>query len=302
MRFGLMVGGHMSRIPLDGYVEIARDLERRGFDTMWIPHVFGQDAITVASIVGRETERIELGTAVVPTYPRHPTAIAQQSLTASAACRGRFTLGIGLSHPPVVEHMLGLSYKRRASHMGEYMAVLGPLLRGEHAKFAGDEYRVDIAIETADAEPVPVVLAALGERMLEIAGRDADGTILWMTGFGAIERHVAPKLRAAASAAGKPDPRVVAGMHIVCTNDAAAGRAQMEQMLSQYQLMPSYKAMIDIEGSLTPEDFSLIGDEKTLDAGLQRLRDIGVTDFDANILEVDEGSRERTLDYLQSRR
>ena len=112
-------------------------LESRGFPTMWIPNVFGLEAITAAAAVGRETEHIELGTAVVPTYPRHPTSLAEQALTASSACRGRFTLGIGLSPPPVIEHMMGLSYARRAAHMREYMAVLGPLLRGEPAASGG---------------------------------------------------------------------------------------------------------------------------------------------------------------------
>jgi F420-dependent oxidoreductase-like protein len=296
-----MVGGHNAGITLDGYIETARDLERRGFDTMWVPHVFGHDAITCAALIGSATERIELGTAVVPTYPRHPTAMAQQAITAGAACRGRFTLGIGLSHPPVIEMMMGLSYARRAKHMREYMAVLGPLLRGEPAKFEGEEYRVAMTVEVPDAQPVPVILAALGDRMLEIAAREAAGTILWMTGFRAIEEHVVPKLRAAAQAVGKPEPRVVAGMHIVLTSDIDAANERVNQLLSQYRMMPSYLAMIEREGSATPADFAIIGDEKACDAGLARLRDIGVTDFDANILEIDAGARERTLDYLESR-
>ncbi len=301
MRFGVMVGGYASRISLEGFVETARDLEARGFDTMWIPHVFGHDAIGCAALVGHATERIELGTAVVPTYPRHPTAIAQQAITAGAACRGRFTLGIGLSHPPVIERMIGLSYARRAKHMREYMTVLGPLLRGEPAKFEGEEYRVEMTVEVPDAQPVPVLIAALGDRMLQIAGRETAGTILWMVGFGAIERHIVPKLRAAAQQVGKPEPRVVAGMHIVLTSNADAATERMGQLLEQYRMMPSYRAMIEREGSAEPADFAIVGDEKALDAGLERLRSIGVTDFDANILEFEQGSRDRTLDYLESR-
>ena len=301
MRIGVMVGGHTSRLTVDGFIEAGRDLEARGFDTMWIPHVFGHDAITLAALIGRETSRIELGTAVVPTYPRHPTAIAQQALSAGAAADGRFTLGIGLSHPPVIERMIGLSYARRASHMREYMAVIGPILRGEPVQFEGDEYRVDMQVAVEDFRPVPVILAALGEKMLEIAGRESDGTILWMTGFRAIEEHVVPKLRAAAEAAGRPEPRTIAGMHVALTNEPDIANAQMEKMLEQYRMMPSYKANIDREGSMTPADFALIGDEKALDAQLDRLRDIGVTDLDANILETEEGGRKRTLDYLQSR-
>ena len=137
--------------------------------------------------------------------------------------------------------------------------------------------------------------------MLEIAGREAAGTILWMGGFGAIEHHIVPKLRAAAQEVGKPEPRVVAGMHIVLTSNAAAANEHVARMLESYRLMPSYKAMIEREGSAEPGDFSIVGDEKVLDAGIERLRSIGVTDFDANILAFEEGSRERTLDYLESR-
>ncbi|TFG93714.1 MAG: LLM class flavin-dependent oxidoreductase, partial [Myxococcales bacterium] len=187
MQIGVMFGGRSNPVGLDDLVARARDVESRGFATLWLPNVFGLDAVTTAAVVGRETERIEIGTAVVPTHPRHPTALAQQALTAGAACRGRFTLGIGLSHPPVIEHMFGLSYTRRARHMREYMAVLGPLLRGEPAKFSGEEYRVDLALDVPDARPVPILIAALGERMLEIAGSRAAGTILWMAGPRTIE-------------------------------------------------------------------------------------------------------------------
>jgi F420-dependent oxidoreductase-like protein len=197
--------------------------------------------------------------------------------------------------------MYGLSYARRASHMREYMAVLDPLLRGEKAAFQGEEYRVDLELRIPDARPVPVLLAALGDQMLQIAGRHAAGTILWMTGFGAIERHVVPKLRAAARDAGRPDPRVVAGMHIVLTSKAEAARERVGKMISMYGQMPSYRAMVEREGAGNPEDFALIGDEKTLDEGLARLREIGVTDFEASIFATEDGAEERTLDYLASR-
>lgn len=301
MQIGVMFGGRSNPVWLDDLVARARDLESRGFATLWLPNVFGLDAVTTAAVVGRETERIEIGTAVVPTHPRHPTALAQQALTAGAACRGRFTLGIGLSHPPVIEHMFGLSYTRRARHMREYMAVLGPLLRGEPAKFSGEEYRVDLALDVPDARPVPILIAALGERMLEIAGSRAAGTILWMAGPRTIEHHIAPKLRAAAHAAGRPEPRIVAGMHIALTSNPDAVNEQVGRMLSMYARMPSYRAMLEIEGAEGPADLALVGDEKALDAGLDRLRGLGVSDFEASIVTSEDGAEERTLRYLESR-
>jgi 5,10-methylenetetrahydromethanopterin reductase len=301
MRIGIMDGGRAEAPGLDGLVATARELESRGFDTLWLPNVFGLDAITTAAVVGRETERIEIGTAVVPTYPRHPTALAQQALTASSACRGRFTLGIGLSHPPVIEKLLGLSYARRARHMREYMGVLAPLLRGEQTDFEGEEYQVKLSLQVPDAPPVPVLIAALGDQMLKIAGRHAAGTILWMTGPRTIESHIAPKLRAAANEAGRPDPRIVAGMHIVLTPNADAANERIGKKLAMYGQMPSYRAMLDKEGAASPAELALVGDEKVLDAGLERLRDLGVSDFEASIFRTDDGAYERTLAYLESR-
>jgi 5,10-methylenetetrahydromethanopterin reductase len=298
MRIGVQLAGGTG---LEGRIARARDLESRGFATLWIPHVFGLDAITLCSLIGRETKRIELGTAVVPTQPRHPTALAQQALTAGVASGGRFTLGIGLSHPPVIENLMGLSYARKASHMREYLSVLGPLLRGEPAKFQGEEFRVDMKLDVRDAEPVPVLIAALGDQMLEIAGRHAAGTILWMTGPRTIERHIAPKIRAAAAKAGRPDPRIVAGMHVVLTENAEEVSEKVARKLAMYASMPSYRAMLEIEGGASPADLALIGDEKTLDAGLARLRDLGVSDFEASIIPAEPGAEERTLDYLERR-
>ena len=300
MRIGVMVAAARGRGGLEDLVTRAQDLESRGFATLWIPNVFGLDAVTASAVIGRATDRIELGTAVVPTYPRHPTALAQQALTAGAACRGRFTLGIGLSHQVVIEGVMGLSYARRARHMREYMEVLAPLLRGERTQFEGEEYRVNLALNVPDAQPVPVLIAALGDQMLRIAGRSAAGTILWMTGPRTIESHIAPKLRAAASEAGRPEPRIVAGMYIALTSDPGATLERLAKSLAMYGQLPSYRAMLDKEGAEHPTDLVLAGDEKVLEAGLARLRDVGVSDFEAAIVPAEDAADERTLEYLES--
>jgi 5,10-methylenetetrahydromethanopterin reductase len=301
MKIGIMAGATGGDDGLDGLVSSAKDFEARGFDTMWMANIFGIDAITAAAVIGRETETIGLGTAVVPTYPRHPTALAQQALTAQAASAGRFALGIGLSHKVVIEDMLGLSYARRAKHMREYMAVLGPLLRGEPAKFEGEEYRVNLALAVPGATPVPTLLAALGDHMLRIAGETTEGTILWMTGPDTIESHVGPKLRSAAADSGRPEPRIVAGLPIVLTENVDAAREAISKILVVYGQLPSYRAMLDKEGAAGPADVALVGNEKALDAQIQRLRDVGVTDFSAAIVPTEDGAVERTLDYLASK-
>ncbi len=302
MRIGVMSGATPGPdAALDGLLAKAKDLEARGFHSLWMANIFGLDAITSLAIVGRETQRIELGTAVVPTFPRHPTAIAQQALTAQAASNGRFTLGIGLSHKIVIEMMLGLSYEKPARHMREYMAVLGPLLRREPASFSGEQYRVNAGLDVPGASPVPVLIAALGDQMLRVAGSTADGTALWMTGPQTIEGHIVPKLHAAAKEAGRPEPRIVAGLPIVVTNDSDAAREGLAKGFATYGTLPSYRAMLDREGAAGPADVAIVGDEKAVGESLDRMRDIGVTDFDAVLFETEEGAEARTLDFLETR-
>src|SRR5258706_261931 len=212
MRIGLMVGATAGPGgTLDGLVATAKRYEAAGFPNLWMANIFGLDAINALGIVGRETTKIELGTAVVPTYPRHPVAIAQQGLTTQAASRGRFLLGIGLSHKLVIENMLGMSYEKPAKHMREYLQVLGPLCRGEGVQFQGEQYRVAAQLQVPGATPLPVLVAALGPTMLRLTGELADGTITWMTGPKTLAAHIAPTLRQAAKAAGRPEPRFLAG-------------------------------------------------------------------------------------------
>lgn len=300
MRIGLMCGDRSSGNTLDALVAKGRDAEARGFATLWMANTFSLDAILALAIVGRETQTIELGTAVVPTYPRHPFAMAQEALSANQAARGRFALGIGLSHKLVIEDMFGLSFDKPARHMREYLDVLTPLLRGEGVNYAGELYRVAANL-TVETKPPALLVAAMGDAMLRLAGERTDGTVLWMTGPRTVETHVGPKLAAAARAAGRAAPRIAAGIPIVLTNHPEAGRAWAAKHLVMYGHLPSYRGMLDREGLAGPPDLALAGDEKTLDAGLARLRDAGVTDFIAAIMPIDREADQRTLDYLESR-
>ncbi len=300
MRIGIMTGAGGPGDTIDALVARGQEVERRGFPALWMANIFSLDAILTLAIVGRETKRIELGTAVVPTYPRHPFAMAQQALTAQQAAHGRLTLGLGLSHRIVIEDMFGLSYDKPARHMREYLEVLRPLLRGEPVKYSGQLYRVagGLGIETP---PPALLIAAMGDKMLEVTGELADGTVLWMTGANTVAKHVAPKLNAAASAAGRRKPRIAAGIPIALTNDVDGARKWAATNLVVYGQLPSYRAMLDKEGLAGPADLALVGDAKALDAGLARLRDAGVTDFIASIIPSDAGADARTLDYLQSK-
>ena len=301
MRIGVMLGATGGNGGIDDIVQAARRVEAAGLDNIWMANIFSFDAIGTLAVVGRETSRIGLGTAVTPTFPRHPTALAQQALTTAAATGNRFTLGVGLSHKVVIENMLGLSYDRPAAHMREYLDVLMPLLRGETVTYEGKLYQVrGLALATPGAEPVPTVVAALGPLMLRIAGELADGTNTWMVGPKTMENHIVAKLGAAAQAAGRPTPRVVGGVPVALTTKPDDARQQIAQALTIYGQLPSYRAMLDREGVDGPADIALVGDENLLRGAIDRFRNAGVTDLNAAIMPVDDGAYERTLEFLAS--
>ncbi len=294
----LVVGRPEAR--LDDLVAEVKAAEADGFAFFSLPNIFGFDAISVLTVAGRETSRIELATGVTPTPPRHPFAIAQQALTAQAACNGRFVLGIGLSHKIVIENMLGLSYAQPAKQMREYLEVLMPLVQGRPAAFSGDLYRVNGALQVQGGTPVPVLVAALGPKMLELTGRLADGTATWMTGAKTLAEHTVPTIRRAAQDAGRPAPRIVAALPVAITNDPAAARKVANEAFAIYGQLPSYRAMLDREGAANPGDVALAGDEATVRAGLERLRDAGVTHFAASLFPGDAGCIERTRAFLKA--
>ena len=301
MRIGLFAGTTPdTSFGLTGLVAFARDMEARGFDTLWLPNIFGMDAIGACAIAGWETQRIELGTAVTPTYPRHPAALAQQAMTTQQACGDRFALGIGLSHQVVIEGMYGMSYDKPARHMSEYLQILAPLLQSTGVQFEGKQLTAKLALDIPGTGEVPLLVAALGPAMLKLAGTWAHGTTTWMTGPRTIEEHIVPTINRAAAEVDKPPPRIVCGLPICLTDDVDGAREQIGKSLEIYGMLPSYRAMLDREGVSGPAELSIVGDEATLRSAIARLRDVGVTDFNAAVIAFGGAGVEKTLDLLQS--
>jgi 5,10-methylenetetrahydromethanopterin reductase len=299
LKFGIMTGSGFDPAPsLAGLIANARRIEQLGFDSLWMATIYSYDALTALTAIGTATNRIELGTAVVATHPRHPMAMAQQALTASAACQGRFTLGIGLSHRYVIEQEMGLSYEQPAQHMREYLDVLLPLINEGTVDYEGERYRTKATLYMPEARPPQLVIAALGPAMLKLAGSRTDGTTLWLTGPKTIANHTVPMIRQAAGDAGRGEPRVIAGMPVVLTDDAAGARAMVSRQLALYAGIPSYRAMLDREGAAGAGDVALVGNETELRQQLRELQDIGVTDLNAVLVNEDEATYERTLAFL----
>lgn len=302
MRMGITVGlGARSEGTIDGVIERIKDAEARGFTSVWMTNAFSFDAITALSAAGRETSKVELGTAVVPTYPRHPVVMAQQALTAQSSSGGRFTLGIGLSHKVMISDSLGLDFERPAQHMREYLSVMVPLLNKEPVSLQGELYSVRAQVGVGDVAPVPVVVAALGPKMLEIAGAMAAGTILSWAGPRTIDTHITPRITHAAEGAGRPAPRIVAGLPISLTDDPDAARARFSPQVASYGALPTYRAMFDKEGVDDPAEVALFGNEAELDKVLTQLEDAGATDFAAQIVSTEPGSATRTMEFLAAR-
>lgn len=275
MRIGIFAG----QDSVDDLLAAARQAESDGFDSFWIPQIFGADALSVHTLIGHQVPRIELGTAVVPTYPRHPGVLAAQALTVSAVSGGRLTLGIGLSHQMVIENMFGYSYEKPVRHMREYISALVPLLAGDGASVDGETLSAHLTVTVPGAGPVPVLIAALGPKMLKLAAEEAAGTVTWMTGPRTLADHTVPTITAAAAEAGTGDPRIVAALPVAVTGDPEGARERAARMFEVYGVLPSYRAMLDREGAAGPADVALVGSAEEVRAGIEAMRDAGVTDF-----------------------
>jgi F420-dependent oxidoreductase-like protein len=287
-------------IPVDGLIEHARTAEADGFPTYWLSQTSGTDALTLLAVLGRVTERIELGTAVIPTWGRHPEVLAGQALTAQAASGNRITLGIGLGHKPDVEARYRIPFERPVRHMREYLDVLLPLLHERSVSARGEIWSCDGEVVAPPAGPPAVILAALGPQMLRLAGRRSDGTILWLVGPRTVESHIVPSIAAAAEEAGRPAPRVIASVPVCVTDDPAGVRESIATILAGYNNLPSYRAMLDREGASGPADVALAGDETRVSDGLARFAAAGATDFAAVEFALNPEDAARTRALLKS--
>lgn len=265
-----------SERTVDGLVAAARTAQDQGFGGYWMPQIFGLDALTAIAAASTQVDGIRFGTSVIPTYPRHPMMLAQQALTANQVSGGRVQLGIGLSHQMVVEGMWGISFDKPLRHMREYLEILMPLIHQGSVSFEGETLTAKGEIDVP-TDPCPVLVAALGPKMLELTGRVADGTITWMVGAKTIEDHTAPTINAAAEAAGRPAPEVAAGLPVCVTDDVDGARARAAELFAIYGMLPSYRAMLDREGMDGPADLAAIGSAAQVSERIGAMFDAGAT-------------------------
>ncbi len=300
MRIGIFGGEVASGAQgVERFLAAVGTAQEQGFASFWLPQIFGYDALTLLAVAGAQVPDIELGTAVIPTYPRHPVMLAAQALTVQTVTGGRLALGIGLSHQIVIESMFGYSFDKPVGHMRDYLAILAPLLDGQQVAHRGDHLSAHAGL-SIQAERPSVLVAALGTQMLRLTARHAEGTITWMTGPNTIAEHTAPTINSAAKEAGRGAPRIVCGLPVCVTAHPDTARAAASEVFSMYGFLPSYRAMLDREGAAGPADVAIVGDAATVQAGIERCAEAGVTDFAAVEFSTDAREQQATRDLLRS--
>jgi F420-dependent oxidoreductase-like protein len=313
MRIGLMVGSDKERSRADrltGLLDDGKAAESDGFASFWIPQVPGYlDAMTAAALLGQVTERIEIGTAVVPIQTRHPLIMAQQALTTQVACAGRFTLGIGPSHHWIITDQLGMPYDKPALLVRDYVDVLTASLAGPGpVAVDNDTYHVHSPVDVTDAFEMRVLVAALGPSMLRLAGESTGGTILWMADERAIGDYVVPRITAAANTVGRSGIRVVAGVPVALCSDSEVddARSYASEVLGHAVFSPNYVRLLEHGDARDVGDTMAAGSESTVLARLRSYRDAGVTDLAVRVVPLgnDAGernaSRRRTQEFVAS--
>ncbi|MFW0785639.1 TIGR03564 family F420-dependent LLM class oxidoreductase [Gordonia sp. CPCC 206044] len=300
MRIGL-TGGASST---DKIVDQAKRAEDEGFSALWYASTVAGDPLAALAVAGRATSTIELGTAVLQTYPCHPLLQANRAAAvAEAMGRPGFTLGLGPSHGPLIEEVYGLSYARPGRNTEEYLQIVTALLRGEDVSVRGDEWSTEsVGRMTRIAHPVPVLLSAMSPRLLRIAGQFADGTVLWMASARVIESRIAPAITAAAAAGGRDAPRIVAGLPVAVHDDVDEARSAVAATSSAYAGMPNYQRIISAGGNDDAAGVAIVGDEESVRGQLQSLVAAGATEIWAAVVPVGVDKRaslRRSRDLLR---
>lgn len=289
--------GGTALTTIDEVRDGARWAEHAGFDSYWVSYVFGVDPLVALPLAAANAPTIELGTSVVPTVGRHPIAMAMLARTAQQACEGRFTLGIGPSHKDVVEAIYGERWDQPVERVTEYLKALVPLCSGKTAAVSGNQVTAHASL-SLPSEPVPIILAALGPKMLDLAGRVTAGTHVGQCGPTTIREHTAPTINAAAADAGREPPRIIALVNVCVTDDPAMVRAAAAPGAARYAAWPSYRKMLDREGVAEPTDLLLVGSMSEIAAGFAEYVDAGATDLRIGLVAPDDAHAEATRTAL----
>ncbi|CAM5274882.1 F420-dependent glucose-6-phosphate dehydrogenase [Streptomyces tendae] len=302
MTVGVVLNASDARNQVDATVELAREAAAAGLRSAWFGQTFGADSPQLAAIVGREVPGLHVGTSAIPVFGRHPLIVSSQAQTAQAATHGRYHLGLALGTKLLTEGGFGLPFERPIARLREFLTAVRQLTQTGAADFRGELLTavtpVPARVPGAEAG-VPLLVAAMGAQSLRVSGELADGILPYLAGPRALETHIVPALTAAAEAAGRPAPRIVALVHGVVTDDVEAVREKATGQLAFYEQIPSYARVIELSGGRRASDVAVIGDEKTVAAEVRRYRDAGATEVVFSGTEIaGDADRRRTWTLL----
>ncbi|WP_141208744.1 TIGR03564 family F420-dependent LLM class oxidoreductase [Streptomyces griseorubiginosus] len=302
MTVGVALNASDAPNQVDATVQLAQEAAAAGLRSAWFGQTFGADSPQLAAIVGREVPGLQVGTSAIPVFGRHPLVVAGQAQTAQAATHGRYHLGLALGTKLVTETGFGLPFERPIARLREFLTALRQVTETGRADFQGEllTARTPVPARVPGAEGgVPVLVAAMGPQALRVSGELADGILPYLAGPRALAEHIAPAVTAAAEAAGRPAPRIVALVPGVVTDDADAVRAKATETLAFYEQIPSYARVIELSGARRAADLAVIGDEKAVEAEVRRYRDAGATEVVFSLTEIaGEANRRRTWALL----
>ena len=303
MNIGLFIGGIGSAGTISEQINSLVAAEEEGFDSFWMAHIMDVDVMSMMCIAAEKTSRIEIATAVTPTYLRHPIAMAQQALTLQTIAKGRFTLGLGVNHKPVVESRFGLKFDKPVRHVREYIEIVKDLFQEGQVNYEGKLFSANTAFTMKERHETQILLAALGPQMLKTAGEMADGSITWMTGPETIKSHTLPQLLDSAKKYGKPKPRLVAAVPVALTSDKGEGFNVASDYFHRYGQLPSYRAMLNREGIESPAEMAIVGNEEEIEKKFREYSEAGTSDLAVQIFPVGPNQKEsinQTRQFLRS--
>jgi F420-dependent oxidoreductase-like protein len=300
---GLHVVGRTAAEVVDGIIRA----EQRGIRAAWLTTGgVAPDGLTLAAVAGAQTERILLGTAITPTYPRHPLVTVQQTLAIAQLAPGRFRLGVGPSHKPTMEGTFGIPFEKPLTHLRAYLDVLRRAL--QEGAVDREEEPFPVHARLAAPVDVPILASALQEKSFELCGEVADGAITWMCPLPYVRDVALPAFRRGAERAGRPLPTLVVHVPVCVTEDAAAARDAARRQLGRYMNVPFYARMTAAAGypdaagqGLSDEHIDALvahGDELTVARRLREWFAIGADEIIAAPLPLashPEQSAERTI-------
>jgi F420-dependent oxidoreductase-like protein len=251
-----------------------------GVRQVWLSQNNDHDAIALAAVVGAAVPGLGVGTSVVPINPRHPLIVASLAQTAQAASHGNFRLGLGLGAHQPERQAFGMTWPNTIARLREHLTVLRSIFDTGEVDFCGKEISAQPVwpVRVAGGTPVPVYVAAMGPKALQVTGELADGTMPYLAGPRTIAEFIEPAIAKAAADAGRPKPRIVAQVPALVSDDAVAAKNFAAEKLSFYEAIPSYQRVIARERVAGAADLAAVGSAESIRRRLQSYLDAGVTD------------------------